>query len=282
VYKGSYESKGVGVNWSNINEPVSVNDTLTFTHLMLISLSTNFFHLLIFFYLEQINPGDNGIAKKWYFPIQCLFPSRKTSEDSFMVNKIYDSTKERTDSSQVFIESDEVYATRKAGIKINNITKVFKQFGKLKTAVNDLSFKIYENHITVLLGHNGAGKSTTISMITGIASPTKGQILVNDHDIVNETQLARKQIGYCPQYNLLFDEMTVLEHLVFFSKLKENYDPKEIENILTDLNLSDKTNALSRTLSGGMKRKLSVAIAFIGGSKIVILDEPTSGKYVKA
>ena len=269
----------MGINWSNINEPVSINDTLTFLQLLIISFSTNFIHLLAFYYLEQVIPGDNGIARKWNFPVQFLLPRHKTAEDSFIVNKVYDSTKERVDSSQVFIESDDVYASRQAGIKIKNVSKVFKQFGKFKTAVKDLSLKIYENHITVLLGHNGAGKSTTISMITGIASPTNGQILVNDHDTVDETRLARKKIGYCPQYNLLFDEMTVLEHLKFFARLKENYDADEIKNILIDLNLSDKTNALSRTLSGGMKRKLSVAIAFIGGSKIVILDEPTSGDY---
>lgn len=274
---GFFESKGVGVNWSNLNETVSVNDQLTVLQSLLVSLSTNFIHLALFYYVEQINPGDNGIARKWYFPIQFLIPKGMSRDDDIINNKVYDG---KLDQKEIFIESDEVYSTRKAGIKINNITKTFKQFGKLKTAVKDLSLKIYENHITVLLGHNGAGKSTTISMITGITSPNKGQILVNDHDIVKDTAMARRQIGFCPQYNLLFDEMTVLEHLVFFSKLKENYNMAEINSILEDLNLKDKANALSKTLSGGMKRKLSVAIAFIGGSKIVILDEPTSGKVI--
>ncbi len=114
-------------------------------------------------------------------------------------------------------------------------------------------------------------------MICGLYKPTDGQILINDSNIVNDTKKARSQLGYCPQHNLLFDDLTVYEHLVFFSKLKENYNETEIVEILEALNLSDKRNALSRTLSGGMKRKLSVGIAFIGGSKIVILDEPTSG-----
>ena len=120
--------------------------------------------------------------------------------------------------------------------------------------------------------------STTMSMITGLTTPTDGKIYVKDKDIVQETDEARSVLGYCPQHNLLFDELTVQEHLYFFSKLKRNYNQTEINEMLELINLSDKINARSKTLSGGMKRKLSVAIAFIGGSKIVILDEPSSGK----
>ena len=120
-------------------------------------------------------------------------------------------------------------------------------------------------------------KSTTISMITGLTSPTGGSILIDGVDVMKNTQEARSNIGYCPQHNLLFDDLTVYEHLKFFSKLKENFNDKEIDNMLEMLNLSDKKFTLSKSLSGGMKRKLSVGIAFIGGSKIVILDEPSSG-----
>ena len=113
-------------------------------------------------------------------------------------------------------------------------------------------------------------------MITGLGEPSNGRILINDKDVVEETQEARSVLGYCPQHNLLFDDLTVDEHLKFFSKLKQNYDQTEIDRILDIINLSDKKHALAKTLSGGMKRKLSVAIAFIGGSKIVILDEPSN------
>jgi ABC-type multidrug transport system ATPase subunit len=118
-------------------------------------------------------------------------------------------------------------------------------------------------------------------MITGLAKPNSGSIQVNGVDIVENTAEARKVLGYCPQHNLLFDDLTVYEHLKFFSKLKENFDEKEIDNMLELINLSDKKHNLSKTLSGGMKRKLSVAIAFIGGSKIVILDEPSMYIFMK-
>ena len=184
-------------------------------------------------------------------------------------------SKDQMEDSDVFIEDESAYSKRKIGIAIKSLFKQFKQLGKVKQAVSNLSLNIYEGQITVLLGHNGAGKSTTISMITGICEPNAGSILINGIDIVQETQKARSVLGYCPQHNLLFDDLTVMEHLEFFSKLKQNYNRQEIVDMLQMLNLYDKRNALSKTLSGGMKRKLSVAIAFIGGSKIVILDEPS-------
>ena len=112
-------------------------------------------------------------------------------------------------------------------------------------------------------------------MITGICEPTSGSVLINDKDIVTNTKEARSVLGYCPQHNLLFEDLTVYEHLKFFSKLKQNFNENEINRMLELTNLADKKNALAKTLSGGMKRKLSVAIAFIGGSKTVILDEPS-------
>lgn len=118
-------------------------------------------------------------------------------------------------------------------------------------------------------------------MITGLAEPTNGNILINGLDIVRETKEARKFIGFCPQFNLLFDDLTVYEHLKFFALLKNNFDESEIDNMLDIINLADKRNALSKTLSGGMKRKLSVSIAFIGHSSIVILDEPSISNLQK-
>ena len=175
------------------------------------------------------------------------------------------------------VEDESMYAEKSVGIKLVDVGKSFEQFGVVKQAVRHLSLNIYEGQITVLLGHNGAGKSTTISMITGLTEPTSGRILVNGLDIVAETMEARKALGFCPQHNLLFEQLSVYEHLLFFAKLKENLDESEIDEMLAIIGLADKKHAQARTLSGGMKRKLSVAIAFIGRSRIVILDEPSSG-----
>ncbi|KAK9685301.1 ABC transporter [Popillia japonica] len=163
------------------------------------------------------------------------------------------------------------------GIQVNRLTKVFP--GK-KVAVRQVSFNMFENQITVLLGHNGAGKTTTMSMLTGMITPTEGTAIVNGYDIRTNMPQVRDSLGLCPQHNILFDELTVAEHIRFFSKLKglnKKEIDEEINTYIDLLQLVPKRNARSKTLSGGMKRKLSVAIAMCGRSKIVMLDEPTAG-----
>lgn len=115
-------------------------------------------------------------------------------------------------------------------------------------------------------------------MLTGVASPSKGTAYVNNFDIRTSLPNIRRQMGLCPQYNTLFGFMTVMEHLEFFAKLKEReWSPEEATEILERLRIEFKADAASATLSGGQKRKLSLAIALIGGSEVVMLDEPTSG-----
>ena len=125
-----------------------------------------------------------------------------------------------------------------------------------------------------------------MSIITGLFPPTKGTAIVNGFDIRNHLDSVRTSLGICPQFDVLFDELTVEEHLRFFCQLKDVTDPDIVEQEITDmiamLALEDKRDSQSQTLSGGMRRKLSVGIALIGDSKIVILDEPTSGMDVSA
>ncbi|RZC38259.1 ABC tran, AAA 21 and/or SbcCD C domain containing protein, partial [Asbolus verrucosus] len=162
------------------------------------------------------------------------------------------------------------------GIQIINLRKVF---GK-KIAVKNLSLNIYENQIHVLLGHNGAGKTTTMSMLTGIIPPTSGRAVVCGYNIRTNMKDIRANLGLCPQHNILFDDLTVKEHIYFFSKLKglgkSNID-EEIRKYVQLLELQPKIDKKSKTLSGGMKRKLCVCIALCGNSKVVLLDEPTAG-----
>lgn len=140
---------------------------------------------------------------------------------------------------------------------------------------------IPKDQITVLLGHNGAGKSTTMSMLTGLFSPTAGTAYIDGKDIRTDLNSIRGSLGLCPQHNVLFNELTVREHITFFSKLKGLKKKSEIEEQIRKyvnlLELMPKINAQSSTLSGGMKRKLSIGIALCGDSKIVMCDEPTSG-----
>ncbi|MGH0175784.1 UNVERIFIED_CONTAM: hypothetical protein FKN15_071998 [Acipenser sinensis] len=149
--------------------------------------------------------------------------------------------------------------------------QVFKVGNVIREAVRDLTLNMYEGQITVLLGHNGAGKSTTLSMLTGLFPPTSGHAYINGYDICQDMTLIRRSLGLCPQHDVLFHSLTVQEHLQFFAQLKgypRKKTPDEVERILQILNLEDKRQSQSKTLSGGMKRKLSIGIALIGDSKI--------------
>jgi ABC-type multidrug transport system ATPase subunit len=130
----------------------------------------------------------------------------------------------------------------------------------------------------------GAGKTTTINMLTGMVTPTEGYAVVAGKDIRTQMSQIRQEIGICLQHDCLFPQLTVQEHLEFFARLKGLYarsDREEaaakIQQSIEDVALLEKRNTLAKNLSGGMKRKLSVAIAFCGDSKTVLLDEPTSG-----
>ncbi|XP_055533385.1 phospholipid-transporting ATPase ABCA3-like isoform X2 [Wyeomyia smithii] len=264
-----HEGTSIGLQWSNIFSPVTVDDQLTIGHITMMLLIDALLYLLVALYVEQIAPGQFGIAKKWNFIFTKNFwlsytaSSGKSSERQQLRHQAPNTEEEPTD--------------KRAGIEILGLTKVYEGS---RVAVDDLNLNFYENQISILLGHNGAGKTTTMSMLTGMFSPTSGTAIVNGFDIRYDVKGLRDSLGLCPQHNVLFDELTVAEHLYFFSKLKGisgvSVD-SEIDKYVSLLELEDKRNAQSHTLSGGMKRKLSVAIALCGGSKVVLCDEPTSG-----
>ena len=164
----------------------------------------------------------------------------------------------------------------RVGIQTKNIRKEFAE----KIAVKGVSLNVYHGQITCLLGHNGAGKTTFASMLTGLYQPTSGSLKVDGIDIAKSPEIARKRMGLCPQYDVLYDELTCEEHLRLFAVVK-NCPPKrvssEVTHVLDQLGLSFKRCVLSKDLSGGMKRRLSLGMAMINNTKILILDEPTSG-----
>jgi len=138
-----------------------------------------------------------------------------------------------------------------------------------------------------LLGVNGAGKTTTFKSMTGDVSPSDGKVFIDGLDLSSPEQFsrARKLIGYCPQDNAIFEGMTVLEHLKFYSRIKgvlRNMRPPIIKRIMKEMDLEEFSNVQVQTLSGGNKRKLSVAMAMIGNPPIVFLDEPSTGMDPRA
>uniref|UniRef100_A0AAG5D3R1 ABC transporter domain-containing protein n=1 Tax=Anopheles atroparvus TaxID=41427 RepID=A0AAG5D3R1_ANOAO len=265
------EATASGLRWSNLFEPATIDDGFNVGLIIVMLLVDAVLYLLVALYVEQVMPGEFGIARPWYFPFTKSFwvRTRTASRDT-----LFNREEQNASTGSRFIEPD---PAGHAGVEIKQLRKVYK--GN-KAAVDGLNLRMYENQISVLLGHNGAGKTTTMSMLTGVFSPTSGTALINGHDIRTDIEGVRDSLGLCPQHNVLFDEMTVEEHLKFFSRLKgvrSEGVSAEIDRYLKLLELADKRAAQSQTLSGGMKRKLAVGIALCGGSKVVLLDEPTSG-----
>ena len=162
------------------------------------------------------------------------------------------------------------------------IVNVSKNFDDLK-AVDNFNGELFSNEIFCLLGHNGAGKTTLINMISGIFDPDQGDILLNGKSLVINKNYLYENIGLCQQEDIFFDYLTVEEHLEYMCRIKgSQINKQEINELITKIELTPKKDALCSTLSGGQKRKLCIALALIGDSKIILLDEPTSGMDVMA
>ncbi|MBO6115349.1 MAG: ABC transporter ATP-binding protein [Lachnospiraceae bacterium] len=166
-------------------------------------------------------------------------------------------------------------------IETKNLTKKYKD----KTAVDSLNLTIKEGELFSLLGVNGAGKTTTIRMLACLSAPTAGEAFVNGNDCIKEAGEVKKIIGISPQDTAVADNLTVRENLEFMAaiyytdkdKIKERIN--EIESVF---GLTEVENQRAKTLSGGWKRKLSIAMALISKPKVLFLDEPTLGLDVLA
>uniref|UniRef100_A0A7N8WNF1 Phospholipid-transporting ATPase ABCA1-like n=1 Tax=Mastacembelus armatus TaxID=205130 RepID=A0A7N8WNF1_9TELE len=262
-----YEEQGIGIQWYNIGKSPEEGERYTFIVSIFMMLLDALLYWILTWYIENVFPGQYGIPKPWYFPFTasywCGRPSVIDVDPSLLKCPKY---------------MEKPPPNMKAGVSIRDLVKIYKNGKKL--AVDGLSLDFYENQITSFLGHNGAGKTTTMSILTGLFPPTSGTALINGYDINTDMDSIRKYLGMCPQHNVLFNELTVEEHIYFYARLKGcSRDELKIEmdQMIKDVGLPHKRKDLAKNLSGGMQRKLSVAIAFVGGSKIIILDEPTAG-----
>lgn len=158
-----------------------------------------------------------------------------------------------------------------------------KAFGS-NVAVQDVTFGVQRGEVFALLGPNGAGKSTTISLIRGDIRPSngKGEIFVEQIPISKRRAAARHSLGVCPQVDAC-DQMTVLEHLRFYARVRGVEDVEHnVQEGLRAVGLEPFCHRMAAALSGGNKRKLSLAIALMGNPAVLLLDEPSSGMDVCA
>ncbi len=150
-----------------------------------------------------------------------------------------------------------------------------KRYGDL-VAVNNISFTVQKGEVFAFLGPNGAGKTTTVEIINTVRGPTSGSVRVLGMDVVKQRRDIIPRIGVMPQAFASFDRITVRESVQYYSRLFGRKDI-DIDGLIELTNLTDKRDAQFRSLSGGLKQRLGIAIAMVNDPEVIFLDEPTTG-----
>ncbi|XP_014165755.1 ATP-binding cassette sub-family A member 12 [Geospiza fortis] len=287
-YIARYEAQGIGLQWDNMYKSPMIGDNTSFGWMCWLILIDSFIYFILGWYIRNVFPGRYGMAAPWYFPLlpsywieyNSYLPFWNEKQRCLLFSKLM-LRKEVTLPNKIcaphpHVEPEPTDLT--LGVSLHGITKVYGS----KAAVDNLSLNFYEGNITSLLGHNGAGKTTTISILTGLFPTSSGTIFVYGKDIRTDQEVIRKNMGVCMQHNVLFNYLTTKEHLLLYGYIKVPHCSKqelyqEVKRTLKETGLYSHRHKLAGTLSGGMKRKLSIAIALLGGSRVVILDEPTTG-----
>ncbi|XP_039181354.1 ATP-binding cassette sub-family A member 6-like isoform X2 [Crotalus tigris] len=236
-------------------------------------------YMLLTFYFDKIVPDKYGLP---YPPLFFLkknywFKSRKPDISDVPTNE--------QSRGNIFSENIEPVPPEfdgKEAIRLNDIKKTYQVQNTKTEALRGLSLDIYEGQITAILGHSGAGKTTLLNILGGFCKPTDGSATIFEYNIAERKDMEqiRQFSAVCPQFNIQFECLTVKENLKIFAKLKgipfsdiEN----EVEKMETLLDISAIQNTQAKNLSGGQKRKLTLAITFLGQPQVLLLDEPTAG-----
>lgn len=280
-----YEDNGIGVTQYTWN--ASEDNNITFQECLNMMFIDSILLLVLAWYFDKIWPSEIGTQEPFYF---FLTPSYwiKCAPTFVLVALGIDTKKRHAGRSNALQDNvepvDESLLTQLAAGKCIDVQNLYKEFdtphGGKKVAVDGLNLTMYNGQITTLLGHNGAGKTTAIAMLTGLIPPDSGTAMIEGVDITENMDEIRRHLGVCPQHDVLFPELTVSEHLQMFAAFKgvpKREIKDEVTRMIEAVGLTEKKDVASKLLSGGQKRKLSVSIAFIGGSRVVFLDEPTSG-----
>ncbi|XP_067909210.1 ATP-binding cassette sub-family A member 13-like [Heterodontus francisci] len=289
-----FEGDGSGIQWNNMYEATGDGDNVSFAWICWMMIIDSVIYLILGWYLQNVFPGKYGTRRPWYFPFTGLYwinlcdcakqHDRKIGEGYWAQNLNHYNqqmnVKGEPLNSANLSGKEMASPNLKIGVALRSLTKEFKH-GK-KVAIKDLNLDFYQGEITALLGPNGAGKTTTMSMLTGLHQPSSGAVYVNGRSMNREMTNIREELGVCLQHDVLFDCLTVREHLLLYGIIKapqwtNKQLLQEVKMALENVGICQHQDKLVGALSGGAKRKLSIAISFLGGSSTVILDEPTSG-----
>ena len=275
----------------------------TFESLLQSVLSIIVYSLLIF-YFDNLFENNCGKSNPFYFPFLPRFWYSSNNKDNKVdhlkeykkvlkqsinlnVDKSVELEKVKVDDFVDSIVDNNMAQNIKSydGVNIIGISKIYKArkwlfCSKEKYALKPLFLQAKNKEVITILGHNGAGKTSLINILTQNASTTSGGAIIFDKDINFDE--VKYTVGLCPQYDILWDELTVKDHIkIYIDILKIPYtkanENRLLNYFLEKVNLKVKKNSKISELSGGMKRRLSILLASISKPKIIILDEPTTG-----
>ena len=252
---------------------------------------------ILVLYLNAIVPQEYGSHQPWHLNIlrriKRIFVRKDNSFDSAKANETNPFYTDKEAENAKYLEDDDVRDERErilsgdydhsSPLVIKNIRKEYKprvKGGEPHVAVHSVTFGVEEGVVFGLLGPNGAGKTTLIHSLIGVYTPTAGYAKLAGYNINVDMDQVYKRIGICPQHDILWNDLTVEEHLLFYARLKgiERKQEKEaINESLVNVGLENFRNRKIKGLSGGERRRVSIAIALVGNPKLIFLDEPTTG-----
>ncbi|KAF9085053.1 hypothetical protein BGX23_010001 [Mortierella sp. AD031] len=260
--------------------------TPLFLCLMLLTGESVLFAILTF-YVDAVAPSEYGVQKPWHFPISSLLKKNNVSADPeshlashHMSSSHNDEVLEGGDAD-VYAERERVqtkYDPETTPLIINNLYHCYP--GKVEAALKGMSFGVETNTVLGLLGPNGAGKSTMIHLLTGLYSPTSGTAHVAGANIRTDMSTVHARIGVCPQHDILWDDLTVADHLLFYARLRgipPSLEKQAVDYAVASVSLTKFHDRQIKGLSGGEKRRVSIAIALLGDNRVIFLDEPSTG-----
>ncbi|KAG0089085.1 hypothetical protein BGZ93_010054 [Podila epicladia] len=242
--------------------------------------------LLLTFYIDAVAPSEYGVTRAWHFFITDLFKlggQRRDLESSLRANAspTEDSGSMEGGDADVQEELDRVrtvYDPEHTPLILDNLFHRYP--GKITPALRSMSFGVEKDTVLGLLGPNGAGKSTMIHLLTGLYKPTSGGAFVAGANIHDQMALVHSRTGVCPQHDILWGDLSIADHLLFYSRLRgvpPSLEQQAVAYAMASVSLTKFRDRQVKSLSGGERRRVSIAISILGDNRVVFLDEPTTG-----
>lgn len=262
------EGAGRGLTWHTLSQPIASEGIFSGSTVLIMLAVDVMLYSALLWYFDNVLP--TRIARlPWYFPFSSSYWKRD-------VMRRVESVRDDAASSEPLLSR-----SGHSAVELLNISKIYKAptLGPI-VALDNLTLKVKRGEIVGLLGRNGAGKTTALSILAGVLPPSSGEVMLDGVSIRERPSILRGKLGICPQFDILWPELKVREHLELAAAIKGLVgadQQKSAEEMAQKVGLSEKLDALSSELSGGQKRKLSCALAFIGSPPVVVLDEVSSG-----